>query len=143
MSTSDQDLNLHMIGVPGFLGAFPISKIPSFCPLNNGFISNFEDFPGSHWVAVVRQPSGLYYFDSFGYPPPLKILKTLKNTSKTFYYSIPEYQKFSSDNCGEFCVDFLTRALGGMPAHLVTKRTFLPHPSSYNEREATNFFNRK
>ena len=60
---------------------------------------------GTHWVLYIHK----YYFDSYGCPPPLNIMKQIKNG----FYS--EYQIQKNDSyCAAYClyVLYLTQIIG-------------------------------
>lgn len=68
---------------------------------------------GTHWVACIIDDKVAYYFDSFGFPPPLEIRKFIKKRDikkiKKIIYSNKQIQKLNSNFCGDYCILFLFR----------------------------------
>ena len=99
--------------VPGFLGVFPINKIPqnvpSHCVLS--FVANLQpdNLPGNHWVAVRKTVNGRgYYFDSFGRLPPREIQHWfMKNCSNWTYNKLIVQKLDDSSACGYMCITFV------------------------------------
>ena len=78
-----------------------------FIKLKNGnYIINLNNHnqEGSHWVSLIKQNDILYYWDSYGMPPPIEILKI--NTNK-IYYNTYTIQDIKEENCGYYCLFFL------------------------------------
>lgn len=142
-------LELHQIDkalarFPGFLGTFPIDKIPKKIKPGQGLVANFEtqEQGGSHWVCCYyfKHPRNLVYFDSFGFPPPKRILKMLKRSAPCSYFSLPDFQEYHSNECGMFCIDFLAHAFTGETPTGVLRRNFIMHPSHKNEVSAKKIY---
>jgi len=57
-----------------FIGTFPSDLLPTQLPKQFMLCANLQPStqPGSHWVAIARIRKRVYYFDSFGRPPPKK-----------------------------------------------------------------------
>jgi hypothetical protein len=84
-----------------------ISKDEVYNLKNQNYIINLNNStePGSHWVALIKSKNDLlYYWDSYGMPPLIEILKINKN--KIFYnkYNI---QDIKDENCGYYCIWFI------------------------------------
>jgi len=63
--------------------------------------------PGSHWTCVRKTKNFLYYFDSYGFPPPQKMLnqfKKYKTPNVVNFYSDFEIQDKTSQRCGFYCL---------------------------------------
>jgi hypothetical protein len=74
------------------------------------FILNLDpNGNGSHWVALVYYKHAWYYFDSFGMPPPLAVIKAVKYPK----WNNRQIQSLSDTNCGEFCCVWLQCLLNG------------------------------
>lgn len=73
---------------------------------------------GTHWTCLFIQNNTCYYFDSYGFKPPLEVEKYCRNI-KDFYYStfriqnkgqpLAEQQsclisKLNEVGCGHFCI---------------------------------------
>lgn len=69
---------------------------------------------GTHWtgyyIPAKSISDNVFYFDSYGAPPPEAVVKFLKNgdPNKKIIYSDQQIQKLDSDTCGEFVMYFLT-----------------------------------
>ena len=65
-------------------------------------IVNLHPSRGTHWVLYIKD----CYFDSYGCPPPKKLLNYLKNKYKKSIYS--EYQIQRNDSfCTSYCLYIL------------------------------------
>ena len=94
-----------------------------------GIIFNLDkhDEPGSHWTAlfVDTDRKGIFYFDSYGYPPENEIVelmdklqhqyKQLGINMKKHINNVRHQYKFSE--CGMYCINFIIKML-------TTKTTF-------------------
>lgn len=84
-------------------------------PRKGNYIVNLASSsnPGTHWVAAIIDDKVAYYFDSFGFPPPLEIRKFIKKRRiapiKKIIYSNKQIQKLNSNFCGDYCILFLFR----------------------------------
>ena len=56
---------------------------------------------GTHWVAFKFKNNEIDYFDSFGFAPPIDIMKKAKGK---IIYSHKEIQDYNSTSCGWFCI---------------------------------------
>ena len=68
---------------------------------------------GTHWVAYYIPKSGSvnYYFDSYGLPPPIGIIKHLKTKNRSIIYSDQQLQGLKTDLCGEYVIYWLRNML--------------------------------
>ena len=62
-------------------------------------VVNLHPLKGTHWVLYIKD----CYFDSYGCPPPKKLLKYLKNKHKKCIYSEYQIQKIDSF-CASCCL---------------------------------------
>ena len=72
-------------------------------------IVNLHPSKGTHWVCYIKD----CYFDSYGCPPPKKLLKYIKIKHKKSIYS--EYQIQKNDSfCASYClyIIYLVKVLG-------------------------------
>ena len=72
-------------------------------------IVNLHPSRGTQWLLYIKD----CYFDSYGCPPPKKLLNYLKNKHKKCIYS--EYQKQKNDSfCASYClyIIYLTKVIG-------------------------------
>ena len=93
---SNEDIDDFFKGNPSYLGTFSkdqvanvkiSKKIDSFAIMN---MENEKDGGGTHWVAMynlVEDPQYVYYFDSYGVPPPEEVISWLMQTKKEIVYS--------------------------------------------------------
>lgn len=73
---------------------------------------------GSHWVSLVIRPTeGVYYFDSYGLPPPLQIARFMRNLTlqnpKLVLASNGRRFQYSNTECGMYSLYFIIRMLFG------------------------------
>ena len=61
---------------------------------------------GTHFTCYYNRPSDeyVYYFDSYGSPPPIQIEKYLKTSNKLIAYNTSIYQPIKSKLCGYYCI---------------------------------------
>ena len=68
----------------------------------NGFyIVNLNG--SSHWCAVCRDGKDYFYFDSYGFVPPLEVERCIP---KDYIYNDKQIQTLGSTACGFYCVAF-------------------------------------
>ncbi len=73
---------------------------------NLGFyISNLDNSNnnGTHWTVFFYHPLTSYYYDSFGFVPPLEI----ENKIKPYYFNNNDIQDYNSEACGYYCLAFI------------------------------------
>ena len=102
----------------GFVGVFPIDKLPGKLPdCSCGGVINLDvsTGPGTHWVAFFKQKGGgAEYFDPLGDRPPRRILSFLnRHTHMGVVCNRVPYQSERSILCGNFCIFYLERRLVG------------------------------
>ena len=78
---------------------------------NECFILNLDHSSnrGTHWTCVFVECGACYYFDSFGFPPPIEVEKYLKGVAGERYYNSFEIQKGNQVICGHFCIYMLMK----------------------------------
>ena len=62
---------------------------------------------GTHWCLIYNNPQddkNVYYFDSYGQPPPKEVEKYLKTSGKKILYNTSILQNLNSSMCGYFCI---------------------------------------
>ena len=98
---------LQLLDVDGDI--FMIADLPQFvtgqCIVVN--IDPTENGAGTHWTAFLVGSSNVFYFDSFGAPPPLKIVSLARNAGLPIFWNNFIVQDINSDACGYYCVLFL------------------------------------
>lgn len=61
---------------------------------------------GTHWVAYYKNGIDVQYFDSFGnLKPPEELIHYFRTCN--IEYNHNRYQKYSEQNCGHLCLEFL------------------------------------
>ena len=91
------------------LGAvIPFDLLPNPVPQRRLYVINLDpsDAPGVHWtlVSTLEAPRSIFYFDSFGDPPPVEILPNLASSASIIKYSDVIFQSLSSAICGQTVV---------------------------------------
>jgi hypothetical protein len=77
---------------------------------NHYYIVNLDEKSGNgtHWTALICTKSDCMYFDSYGTPPPEKLLKKLKKMyDGKVYFSDFIMQDIKSVACGYYALAFL------------------------------------
>lgn len=96
-----------------FIGCFAFDSLPNFpldLPAKLIINTGASTTEGEHWIALLMNQKKCFYFDSFGLPVlNLEILRFLGIHYKKLTYSNKCIQNYSSDKCGQFCIDFLKR----------------------------------
>lgn len=89
---------------------------------------------GTHWVAYYNAPGHkyVYYFDSFGLPPPEEVKKYLKTSKKQIQFNTSEIQQVDSIMCGYYCI-YVLKALERGDSFYDAVYSFDPFPSQENE----------
>ena len=73
---------------------------------NDGFyIINLDtsENTGTHWTSMYKHPLQSYYFDSYGFVPPLEVEIKIK----PYLYNERDIQDWNSKACGWFCIAFI------------------------------------
>lgn len=60
---------------------------------------------GTHYVAMVRKPGLVLYYDSFGVEPPTELVRRLGDDE--LWHHTDQVQDFDSNMCGLYCLHFL------------------------------------
>ena len=93
-----------------FDGVFPINELPITYKSTYNIIFNTDpnNLSGKHWIAVsVRKNKHGYVFDSFGYPPPVKVQTWLNARGIKWDFNHRQVQADDSFLCGHYCIYFL------------------------------------
>lgn len=107
---------------PYFKGVFSADEFPDQpkkeIEKTKFFIFNLSesDEPGSHWVAIMKNPAPHFncYFDSYGEPPPKD--SNFKHFMKhKFLYNSVQLQSPFSTVCGQWCMFFIAQMCCGVP----------------------------
>lgn len=153
MSTSTIDLEKYaqrLFIQNEFLGVYSIDTLPKTSgPFKDTSLiinTDTSNLPGTHWVAILTRDNEAYYFDPFGYPPPLKIASWLNKYFSNWSHNQRQIQSITSNYCGYFCLYFLYAAqrhyfrnidMFKIIDHLFPKTLHYVHYQSY----VTNFIN--
>ena len=66
---------------------------------------------GTHWTCLFIKNSKLYYFDSFGFEPPLEVGDYFEGKER--YYSSFKIQQYNEVICGHYCIYVLYKLSHG------------------------------
>lgn len=58
---------------------------------------------GTHWTCLYYHPLKSFYFDSFGFVPPLEVEEKIK----PYLYNDKDIQDYNSKACGWYCLAFI------------------------------------
>ena len=58
---------------------------------------------GTHWTSLYFHPLNSYYFDSYGFVPPLEVEQKIK----PYIYNDADIQDFDSKACGYYALAFI------------------------------------
>lgn len=58
---------------------------------------------GTHWTSLYFHPLHSYYFDSYGFVPPLEVEEKIK----PYKYNDADIQDFNSEACGYYALAFI------------------------------------
>jgi hypothetical protein len=69
---------------------------------------------GTHWVAarISSEAPIVYYFDSFGFPPPMEVVNAAR-PGRGILYADSKRQKINESNCGFRAAQFLEKLYDG------------------------------
>lgn len=69
------------------------------------YIINLDDSNGNgtHWTSLYFHPLNSYYFDSYGFVPPLEVEQKIK----PYLYNDADIQDFNSKACGYYALAFI------------------------------------
>jgi hypothetical protein len=98
--------------IPGFIGAFPLDKLPlHICTPPSSYIVNTDthNLSGHHWIAISYEKSGIVRaFDPLGiFYPQLLTEKLHKFPHKKIIYNRLMHQNPLLKTCGLHCLNYL------------------------------------
>jgi hypothetical protein len=97
LSNLEIDALMRHYKIKNYHGCFVKNKLPS--RLSNGFyIINLNG--QSHWTALYKHGKNYYYFDSYGFVPPLEV----ENKLPEYIYNDKQIQTLNQTSCGFYCV---------------------------------------
>ena len=65
---------------------------------------------GTHWTCLFMRKGVSYYFDPYGFEPPLEVIEYCKEPR---YYSSFSIQKINEVICGHYCIYVLYKLSNG------------------------------
>jgi hypothetical protein len=65
---------------------------------------------GTHWTSLFRKNGESFYFDPYGFQPPIEVIKYCEEPR---YFSSFPIQKMNEVICGHYCVYVLQRLNNG------------------------------
>lgn len=132
---SNFDIEAVMNGSKNWQGVHMRDQIPR---ITGSAIINLDDSAnaGTHWTAIYQTPREIYYFDSFGLPPPEEVLVLKGN--KRLFYSTNGIQMWNSVACGYYCIMMIKQLNGGKTFYDFLYQ-FDQTPTPQNEILVTNF----
>ena len=74
---------------------------------------------GTHWTCLFVKNGPIYYFDPFGFPPPLEVINycdmppAVSTKHRARYYNTFPIQKMNEVICGHYCIYVLERLTEG------------------------------
>ena len=75
---------------------------------NGNYVINLNGH--SHWTGLIKDPIGVFYWDSFGFPAP----KNIDELASPYCYNNKDIQDINSTSCGYYTIAFL-KFLTGKP----------------------------
>ena len=123
LCTSDILNLVDLIKIPNFAGVKMRDELKGAAKTKECGIINFNTSsePGSHWTSYYCDGDTRIYFDSFGEPPPLELLKYLKSDLE-FSKNLPVIKRSAltvqhdqSSECGSLCLYVLKQLSLGTP----------------------------
>jgi hypothetical protein len=93
-----------------FKGVFMRNELNKTASNNECLILNLDHSTntGTHWTCVFIKAGVAYYFDSFGFEPPIEVKEYLHKFDRRYYNSF-EIQKVNQVICGHFCIYVLVK----------------------------------
>ena len=91
--------------IANFRGVFMRDTLPKSGPLEHeSGIVNLDSSKGrgTHWISYMKVGSIVQYYDSFGVPPPVEILKYFIHN--VILFNSEQEQKFDQVICGHLCL---------------------------------------
>lgn len=143
LSSTLMDNGLKLFTEEEFLGVFASDTLPKTVgPLFNysSLIVNTDtsNLPGTHWVGIISREDEAYYFDPFGYAPPLNIAKWLNKHYSNWTHNERQVQPITSKACGYFCLHFLYVSqqsyFNNIALHLIINHVY-PKSLNFNQYE--------
>jgi hypothetical protein len=107
---SNYDIEDILKDVKNFNGVYSKDQLPK--PIKKGWyiinLQNFTDGGGTHWTCF-KYGKSIEYYDAFGFPPPIEVMRLAKGDIK---WSPKQIQDIKSTACGWYCI---ARILSPLP----------------------------
>ena len=103
LTNFDIEKIMHQYPYIKFGGVYMKDMLPTLKP-HYWYVANMQnegDGDGTHWVCLRQNTGDIEYFDAFGFPPALEILKHAKQNVK---WSPKQIQDINSTACGYYCI---------------------------------------
>lgn len=120
MSNLDIQEKCKELNINNFKGVFMRDELNNNKVTNNECLiinTDHSSNNGTHWTCLFIKNRICYYFDSYGLPPPLEVLKYSENYSANRCYNSFEIQKSNQVICGHFCIFVLYKLNTGHNFH--------------------------
>jgi len=91
--------------IKSFNGIFMRDELTNKYFINKGYyIINLDKSTGkgTHWCVIYKNDK-IFYYDSYGFPPPEEIEKVIK----PYIYSTKQIQDINSSSCGYYVILFI------------------------------------
>jgi hypothetical protein len=95
----------------GFKGVFLRNKLPKRPAAFDCGILNLDDSIGTHWCCWYKLKNDKFYFDSYGLPPPIELVRYLKSSVN---YNSEKIQPDNAVCCGHLCLYVLKKMQDGL-----------------------------
>ena len=84
MSNFDLEKAITTLPIKHFRGVFMKDQLPAQPKIPETGIINLDDHdgPGTHWTCYGISPSNIFYFNSYGLPPPREFIKYVSKLKK-------------------------------------------------------------
>src|SRR6218665_2522081 len=96
------------LNIKNFRGVFLRDELPERPRTNECGILNLDDSSGNgtHWVCWIKRCNYKVYFDVYGLPPPVELVKYLHSP---VYYNSERIQPDNEVFCGHLCLYVLNK----------------------------------
>jgi hypothetical protein len=100
------------LNISKFRGVLLRDELPDNPRVRECGILNLDDSSGggTHWVAWWKQGNEKYFFDSYGLPPPIEMVRYLESP---VYYNSERIQPDNEVFCGHLCLYVLKKIQEG------------------------------
>ena len=126
-----------------FRGVFSRDNLPSKIKTNESGVVNLDSIkgPGTHWVCYYNNDDlkYVYYFDSYGLPPPEEAKKYFHTSGKQILYNTGEIQSLGTNLCGVYCIHVIKELDKGREFYDILYDEFEPYPTDENEKDIQKY----